>query len=83
VHGFGYGGIRWTVDTWGWKGRTGGQSADSVVSRALSAVQPGEIVLMHVGGAEDGTTLDADALPRVITQLRARGCALATVLDFV
>jgi len=37
VHGLGYGGIRWTLDTWGWKGRSAGQSIDSVVSRVLSA----------------------------------------------
>ncbi|HXM58676.1 MAG TPA: polysaccharide deacetylase family protein [Candidatus Dormibacteraeota bacterium] len=82
VHGQGYGGIRWTVDTLGWKGASAGQSADTVVSRVLAALQPGEIVLMHVGGAEDGTTLDADALPRVIAEVQARGYAFVSVSAF-
>ena len=36
--------------------------------------RPGEIVLMHAGSNPyDGSTSDADALPRVIRQLRLRG----------
>lgn len=66
--------IGWTVDTLGWKGTSGGQSADTVVQRVLAAATPGEIVLMHVGSnPDDGTTLDADALGRVIHGLRAAG----------
>lgn len=70
----GYCAYRWTVDTLGWKGTSGGVSAQTVVDRVLAAARPGEIVLMH-GGAnpDDGTTLDADALPTVIRELRARG----------
>ena len=77
----GYGGIRWTVDTLGWKGVSSGQSSDSVVARVIANLQPGEIVLMHIGSAEDGTTLDADALPRVIAEIRARGYELVTLRD--
>jgi len=77
----GYGGFRWTVDTLGWQGAANGQSADSVLARVLANLQPGEIVLMHVGSAEDGTTLDADALPRVIAEIRARGYELVTLRD--
>ncbi|HSR24938.1 MAG TPA: polysaccharide deacetylase family protein, partial [Candidatus Eisenbacteria bacterium] len=83
LHRQGYGGIRWTVDSLGWKGGSAGQSADTVVSRVLANLQPGEIVLMHVGGAEDGTTLDADALPRIIAEVRARGYSFVTVGAFV
>lgn len=83
VHGLGYGGVRWTVDTLGWKGGSTGQSVDSVVNRVLANLQPGEIVLMHVGGAEDGTTLDADALPRVIAEVRARGYTPVSLPTFV
>jgi peptidoglycan/xylan/chitin deacetylase (PgdA/CDA1 family) len=77
----GYGGIRWTVDTLGWMGGASGQSTDTVVARVLTALQPGEIVLMHVGSAEDGTTLDADALLRLIGEIRARGYELVTLRD--
>jgi peptidoglycan/xylan/chitin deacetylase (PgdA/CDA1 family) len=69
----GYTSVFWTVDTLGWKGRTEGRTAATVVRRVLDALRPGMIVLMHVGGAEDGSTLDADALPEIIRQIRARG----------
>jgi len=83
VHRLGYGGIRWTVDTLGWEGRGAGQSVDTVVARAVGAASPGEIVLMHVGSAQDGSTLDADALGRVIDGLLARGYEFASVADYV
>lgn len=72
--------FRWTVDTLGWKGTSGGQSATSVVSRVLAAAQPGEIVLMHLGAnPTDHSTLDADALPQVIAGLRSRGYSFVTL----
>jgi peptidoglycan/xylan/chitin deacetylase (PgdA/CDA1 family)/cell wall-associated NlpC family hydrolase len=83
VHALGYGGIRWTVDTLGWEGKSNGQSTASVIRRVLNSLQPGEIVLMHVGAANDGTTLDADALPTLINELRARGYTLALVNSYV
>ncbi len=74
VNGLCYVPFRWTVDTLGWKGTSGGMTAAKVVSRVLAGARPGEIVLMHVGSnPADGSTLDADALPRVIRQLRVRG----------
>lgn len=83
VNSMGYGSIRWTVDTLGWEGTSGGQSAASVVSRVMNAAGPGEIVLMHVGSAPDGSTLDADALPSVIQGLQAKGLRFVNVADFV
>jgi peptidoglycan/xylan/chitin deacetylase (PgdA/CDA1 family) len=72
--------FRWTVDTLGWKGTSGGQSTSTVVSRVLSTAKAGQIVLMHVGAhPKDGSTLDADALPRIIDQLRARGYGFVTL----
>jgi len=82
VNRLGYGAVRWTVDTLGWKGLTGGQSVDTVQSRILAELQPGEIVLMHVGAANDGTTLDADALPAVIDAIRARGYRFTDLYRF-
>lgn len=83
VHGLGYGGVRWTVDTWGWKGTSAGQSTDTVVSRVLAGLTPGAIVLMHVGAATDGSTLDANALPDVIAELRARGYTTVAVTSYI
>jgi peptidoglycan/xylan/chitin deacetylase (PgdA/CDA1 family) len=45
-----------------------------VVARVVAAARPGAIVLMHVGSnPDDGSTLDADALPTIIRKLRAQG----------
>jgi peptidoglycan/xylan/chitin deacetylase (PgdA/CDA1 family) len=66
--------FRWTVDTLGWKGTSGGMTVTKVLNRVLAAASPGAIVLMHVGSNPvDGSTLDARALPAVIDRLRAQG----------
>jgi peptidoglycan-N-acetylglucosamine deacetylase len=80
VNDLGYVAVRWTVDTLGWKGTSGGMSAQEVTDRAMDALRPGEIVLMHLGAnPEDGTTLDADALPHVIERMRAAGYTFVTL----
>ena len=72
--------FRWTVDTLGWEGTAGGISADKVLQRVVDALRPRAIVLMHVGSnPDDGTTFDADALPRVIDAVRAQGYTLVTL----
>jgi peptidoglycan/xylan/chitin deacetylase (PgdA/CDA1 family) len=74
VNTAGYIPVRWTVDTLGWKGTTAGITTESIVSRVAKSLSPGEIVLMHVGSnPDDGSTLDADALPAVIASLRGQG----------
>jgi peptidoglycan/xylan/chitin deacetylase (PgdA/CDA1 family) len=77
--------FRWTVDTLGWEGTQGGMTVHKVVARVLDGAQPGEVVLMHVGSnPDDGTTLDAHALPTIIKKLRALGyrlVPLSRVLD--
>jgi peptidoglycan/xylan/chitin deacetylase (PgdA/CDA1 family) len=80
VNGVGYVPVRWTVDTLGWEGTAGGISAQVVVNRALGALQPGEIVLMHIGSnPDDGTTFDADALPDMIDRMKAAGYSFVTL----
>ncbi len=80
VNAAGYVAVRWTVDTLGWKGTSGGITAQTVVDRTVAGARPGEIVLMHVGShPDDRSTLDADALPAVITQLRAKGYGFTTL----
>jgi peptidoglycan/xylan/chitin deacetylase (PgdA/CDA1 family) len=84
VNGLRYGSIRWTVDTLGWMGTSGGQSVPTVVNRVLANLRPGEIVLMHVGShPTDGSTLDADALPTIIAELRQRGYGFVTIYDSI
>jgi peptidoglycan/xylan/chitin deacetylase (PgdA/CDA1 family) len=82
VNSLGYGSIRWTVDTLGWEGTRGGQSVATVSARVKAALRPGAIVLMHVGSAPDGSTLDANALPGIIAELRARGYSFVTLSAF-
>jgi peptidoglycan/xylan/chitin deacetylase (PgdA/CDA1 family) len=76
----GYVPVRWTVDTLGWEGTAGHITASVVAARVLAGLRPGEIVLMHVGSnPDDHTILDADALPRIISELRARGYSFVTL----
>lgn len=80
VNALGYIPFSWTVDTIGWMGTSGGQSAGSVTRRVLAGATPGEIVLMHCGSnPQDGSTLDADAMPAIIKGLRAKGYGFTTV----
>ncbi len=65
--------IQWNVDPTDWA-RPG---TDAIVSRVLSHVGRGSIVIMHDGGGPRGQTLAA--LPRIIRGLRARGYRFATV----
>ncbi|MDT0194039.1 MULTISPECIES: polysaccharide deacetylase family protein [unclassified Arthrobacter] len=80
VNDLGYVAVRWTVDTLGWKGTSGGINTQIVADRTLAGLQPGEIVLMHIGSnPNDGTTLDADALPQIIDRIRAAGYGFVTL----
>jgi peptidoglycan/xylan/chitin deacetylase (PgdA/CDA1 family) len=84
VNAAGYTSVKWTVDTLGWQGTSGGQSVSTVVSRVVNALKPGEIVLMHCGSnPDDGTTLDADALPTIISELRSRGYSFVALVPYV
>ena len=84
VNGEGYIPFRWTVDTLGWKGtKLGGITAAIVCERVMNTARAGQIVLMHVGAnPDDGTTLDADALPCIIQGLRDRGYGFVTLREF-
>ena len=80
VNALGYLPVRWTVDTLGWKGTSGGITAQVVADRVLAALRPGEIVLMHIGSnPDDGSTLDAEALPQLINRIRQAGYGFTTL----
>jgi len=66
--------MMWSVDSAGWRGI----SADEIVETCLSEVQPGAIIIMHVGSASQ----DANALPRVIDGLRDRGYSFVPLSAF-
>jgi peptidoglycan/xylan/chitin deacetylase (PgdA/CDA1 family) len=79
-HRLGYVSIRWTVDTLGWMGSPA-QTPTGAAQRVIANLVPGEIVLMHVGSAANGTTVDTRALPGVIRAVRARGYRFVTLKD--
>lgn len=80
VNNLGYVAVRWTVDTLGWKGTSSGISTQTVTERVLAGLQTGEIVLMHIGSnPDDGSTLDADALPGIIERISAQGYGFVTL----
>ena len=80
VNAEGYAAIGWTTDSLGWKGTSGGMTVDKVVSRVLAGRTAGQVVLLHVGAnPDDGSTLDAAALPRVIAGYRQAGFGFTTL----
>ena len=78
VRRLGYASIRWTVDTWGWMGRSQ-QTVAGARRRVLTHLIPGEIVLMHLGSSRDHSTIDSNALPGLIQAVRARGYRFVTL----
>jgi peptidoglycan/xylan/chitin deacetylase (PgdA/CDA1 family) len=80
VNRLGYVAVRWTIDSLGWKGTSGGMTVQRVIDRVVGGVEPGAIVLMHTGSnPDDHTTLDARALPTIIDRLRAQGYRFVTL----
>jgi peptidoglycan/xylan/chitin deacetylase (PgdA/CDA1 family) len=77
-HRLDYVSVLWTVDTMGWMGASV-QTAAGAVRRVVDGLVPGEIVLMHLGSARDGSTIDAHALPAVIRAVRSRGYRFVTL----
>jgi peptidoglycan/xylan/chitin deacetylase (PgdA/CDA1 family) len=65
----------WTVDPADWRK----PGSEAIVRRVLGAVRPGAVVLMHDGGGDRSGTIDA--LPRIISGLRARGYRFVTLDD--
>ncbi|SMH58470.1 polysaccharide deacetylase family protein [Azospirillum agricola] len=68
------GSVLWTVDTRDWKVR----NADKIVQHIKTAGGTGNVFLMH---STYPTT--AQALPRVIAELRAKGCEFVTLSEWL
>lgn len=66
--------VLWNVDPLDWKYR----SAPTVTRKVLAQVRPGSIVLLH---DIHGSTVDA--VPGIISQLKARGYTLVTVPELL
>jgi len=63
--------VLWSVDPSDWK-RPG---TGPIISRVLSLVRPGSIILLHDGGGNRAQTVEA--LPQIIAALKARGYQFA------
>lgn len=76
--------IRWSIDSLGWKGISGGLSKESVKERVLKQTAPGAIVLMHLGSnPDDGANLDSEALSEIIQELKNQGYEFATLTELL
>lgn len=72
--------VRWTVDTLGWKGTSGGINTQTITERVLASLRPGEIILMHIGSnPEDGSILNTNALPQLIGRISAAAYGFTTL----
>ena len=70
--------IGWSLGVWD-SARPG---ADEIVKRTLDGMRAGSILLLHDGDGYDANgdrTQTAEALPRIIAGLRARGFAFVTL----
>lgn len=67
--------VMWTVDCLGWKGLP----ASDVAARCLEALQPGAILLMHVGAA----STDYAALEEIIAGIDGGGYRYATIPELL
>ncbi|WP_148219216.1 polysaccharide deacetylase family protein [Azospirillum sp. B510] len=68
------GSVLWSIDTRDWQVR----NADKIVNQIKIAGMPGNVFLMHSTYAST-----AQALPRVIAELRAKGCEFITLSEWL
>jgi peptidoglycan/xylan/chitin deacetylase (PgdA/CDA1 family) len=66
--------VLWTVDTRDWKVR----DADKIIENIKTAASPGNVFLMH-----STYPSTAQALPRVIAELRTKGCEFVTLSEWL
>ncbi|MGE0653059.1 MAG: RICIN domain-containing protein, partial [Alphaproteobacteria bacterium] len=63
--------VMWSLDSYGWRG----WSAQEIVNRVNSLVQPGAIIIFHVGSASQ----DGPALQAIIDSLRQKGYSFSSL----
>lgn len=72
----GYTVIQWNTDSLDWKN----PGVKAIQNRVLQRVVPGDIILMH---ASDSSKQTAEALPAIISGLRAKGYQFLTVSELL
>jgi len=76
--------IRWTIDSLGWQGTSGGMTKELIENRVISKTAPGYIIMMHLGSnPDDKTHLDSEALPEIILELKKQGYEFATLAEML
>ncbi len=76
--------IRWTIDSLGWKGTSGGMTKELVENKVISKTTPGAIIMIHLGSnPDDKTHLDSQALPEIILKLREQGYMFVTLTELL
>ncbi len=76
--------IRWTIDSLGWEGTSGGMTKELVENRVISKTVPGAIIMMHLGSnPDDKTHLDSEALPEIILELRKQGYEFMAIAEML
>ncbi len=76
AHEVKYEAIQWSVDSLDWMN----PGVDSIVDRVTKKVHPGAIILMH---ASDTCKQTTEALPTVISNLKAQGYEFVTVSELL
>ena len=66
--------IQWDTDSLDWMNI----GTEKIVNRVVSKAHPGDIILMH---ASDSVKQTHEALPVIISQLRAKGYEFVTVSE--
>lgn len=69
----GFRSVYWTIDAMDWQ-ESSGESGDSVSYRILNNLQPGMIILMHIGDSITGTILDS-----LFTEIEHRGYSIVSL----
>lgn len=71
--------VMWSVDSKDWRYR--GNISQPLAESVLKDAKPGGIILMHDGGGDRTTTVQA--LPQIITQLKKQGYTFVTVPELM
>lgn len=71
--------IMWSADSRDWRYRH--TAPQGVLNTVLKDAKPGGVILLHDGGGDRSTTIQA--LPQLITQLKKRGYSFVTVPELL
>lgn len=66
----------WSTDTMDWSQK----STENIIKNVVDNVRPGEIIIMH---CNDDKEVTVEALPSVISELRAKGYSFVTLDEFL